>query len=58
MKISNNKTNQNPHNICTWDDNTDCENCKDHNLLFCKLDKKLQNAFTIRTHCPSWDDWY
>jgi len=47
MKKSKNNIDKNPYNICTWDDNSDCDNCKDNNLLFCKLDKKLQNAFTI-----------
>ncbi len=37
----------NPHNICTWDENSDCKNCGDHNLLFCKIDKKIANAFII-----------
>jgi hypothetical protein len=38
---------KNPYHICTWDELSDCASCKDENLLFCKLDKKLQNAFLI-----------
>jgi hypothetical protein len=38
---------RNPYNICTWDNQSDCDNCEDKNLLFCKLDKKLQYAFLI-----------
>ncbi|MDY6795706.1 MAG: hypothetical protein SWK76_10585 [Actinomycetota bacterium] len=47
MSIENTQVDNNPHHICTWDDQSDCDSCKDHNLLFCKLDKKLQNAFLI-----------
>ena len=35
----------NPHNLCTWNDEADCENCLDKNLLFCKFDKKTLTAF-------------
>ena len=35
-----NKTNyRNPYNICTLDSSSDCENCKNYNLLDCKLNK-------------------
>jgi len=38
-------TDINPHGLCTWDDQSDCENCGDKGLLFCKLDKKMASAF-------------
>lgn len=38
---------ENPDDLCAWNDNSDCENCGDRNLLFCKVDSKLQKAFLI-----------
>ena len=35
----------NPHDLCTWNDEVDCENCRDKDLLFCKFDKKTLTAF-------------
>ncbi len=37
----------NPHDICTWDENADCEICKDHNLLYCKINPRMQKAFLV-----------
>lgn len=37
----------NPNNLCAWDDNSQCGDCSDENLLFCKVDTKLQKAFLI-----------
>lgn len=37
----------NPRGICTWDEWSKCSECNDENLLWCKLDKKLQNAFLV-----------
>lgn len=47
MNKSNVNKDKNPYNICTWDDQSDCDNCKDNNLLLCKLDKRLQKAFMV-----------
>jgi len=47
MSSDNVNIDTNPYHICTWDEQSDCAACKDENLLFCKLDKKLQNAFLI-----------
>ena len=36
---------KNPHNICTWDEQADCENCDIQGELHCKWDKKILNGF-------------
>ncbi len=33
---------KNPYNICTLDNNSNCDKCKNQNKLDCKLDKKQQ----------------
>jgi hypothetical protein len=37
--------NKNPHNICTWDEQADCSNCRSHGKLVCKWDKKILGGF-------------
>ncbi len=37
--------NKNPHNICTWDEDSDCSSCNSHGKLVCKWDKKILGAF-------------
>ncbi|MBC8255141.1 MAG: hypothetical protein H8E35_14095 [Ardenticatenia bacterium] len=39
--------NMNPFGLCTWDEQSDCENCKDKNLLFCKFDQSILTAFIM-----------
>lgn len=38
---------KNLHNICTWDDQTDCANCANQEKLNCKRDKKIATAFAV-----------
>ncbi|MCP4703213.1 MAG: hypothetical protein GY865_01265 [candidate division Zixibacteria bacterium] len=42
--------NKNPYNICTWDDQVDCQKCNSHGKLACKWDKKLLGGF----HGVAW----
>lgn len=44
---SSKKTVGNPHNLCTWDENSDCASCCDHHQLFCKWDRNLFHAFMM-----------
>lgn len=37
--------NNNPHNICTWDEQADCPNCVSRGKLACKWDKKILSGF-------------
>jgi hypothetical protein len=37
--------NINPHNICTWNEQADCENCNIQGVIACKWDKKLLIGF-------------
>ncbi len=37
--------NRNPHNICTWNDQAECQNCSIQGELHCKWDRKLLNGF-------------
>ena len=37
--------NQNPHIICTWNDQADCQNCNIYGDLACKWNKKLLIGF-------------
>jgi len=37
--------NKNPHNICTWDENSDCPTCSVNGKLVCKWDKKVLSGF-------------
>jgi hypothetical protein len=36
---------RNPHNICTWDERSDCANCGIQGELHCKWDKKILHGF-------------
>ncbi len=36
---------KNPHNICTWDEQVECESCSIQGELHCKWDKKILNGF-------------
>ena len=42
--------NKNPHNICTWDNQADCQSCNIQGKLVCKWDKKILTGF----HGISW----
>lgn len=35
----------NPHDLCTWNENSDCESCPDQCKLHCKWDKRKLYAF-------------
>lgn len=37
--------NNNPHNLCTWDDTSDCTNCGIQGKLACKWDAKILVGF-------------
>ena len=37
--------NNNPNNICTWDEQADCPSCKLNDKLACKWDKKILCGF-------------
>ena len=39
--------NRNPHGICTWDDNSDCDQCVNHMRLHCKWDRKILGGFLL-----------
>jgi len=44
--------NKNPHNICTWDEQSDCSGCSIHSDLHCKWDSRVLNGF-YATSLPS-----
>ena len=35
----------NPHHLCTWDENSNCEPCPERDRLNCKWDRKLLYSF-------------
>ena len=37
--------NNNPHNLCTWDSNSDCSSCKSNSKLHCKWSGKILYGF-------------
>ncbi|UCG09765.1 MAG: hypothetical protein JSW30_03155, partial [Dehalococcoidia bacterium] len=43
---------KNPHNICTWDEQADCENCDIQRELHCKWDKKILYGFYATSFPP------
>jgi hypothetical protein len=42
----------NPHTICTWDEQADCANCGIQGELHCKWDRKILNGFYATSFPP------
>jgi hypothetical protein len=49
---------KNPHNLCTWDAKSDCDNCPNTDRLNCKWNRKLLMGFLLLFLPFGFTSWF